>query len=225
MIAAQATNNMQYLGNDGSLRFLEWYDTEGTRIKTASEMGVKGTPLLREGWGSGVVQYQSGEKVAYKAINYSLSEQKLYYTQNKKLYQVVNAIEYFTIGYLTIEGDSVSYHFKKGIPAIDQQNENSFYEVLFEGNNLQLLQWNHKKMKDIFNYGGSREKEFVLDQQLYVYQLKENKLRALKQALPAIKKTLPAYAAIIQAYADRHKISVRDKDELVHLIAYLDEQH
>jgi hypothetical protein len=163
--------------------------------------------------------------VAYKAINFSLGEHNLYYSQNKKLYQTIKPIESFTIGYLTMEGDSVHYRFKNGLPAIDHQDESSLYEVLFEGNNLQLVQWNHKKMKDVFTYGGSREKEFVLEQQLYVYQLKENKLQPLKQALPAIKKTLPAYATIIQTYADRHKISVRDKEELVHLIAYLDEQH
>ena len=47
----------------------------------------------------------------------------------------------------------------------------------------------------------------------------------MKQALPAIKKTLPTYAAAIQTYFDTHKISIKDKEDLVRLMAYLDTTH
>ncbi len=215
----------KFIGNTGTLSFFELYDTEGNRIKTASEMGINGTPLLRPGWGTGVVQYLNGTTVAYKAINFSLMENKLYYTQNKKLFTVAQPINSFDIKYANEEGDSVAYHFKNGFPIIDNQDPESLYEVLYEGENLQLLQWSHKKIKEINNYGSSREKEFFQDQQLYVYLPKEKRIAVLKQALPAIKKTLPAYADVIKTYFDTHTASIRDKEDLVYLMAYLDKHH
>jgi hypothetical protein len=37
---------MQYSGNDGAMRFFEMRDDQGALIKTASEMGVKGSPMI-----------------------------------------------------------------------------------------------------------------------------------------------------------------------------------
>lgn len=224
---AQASlgSSTQYIGNGGSLRFFEWYDTEGNRIKTASEMGVKGTPMLHEGWGSGNIVYTSGKKLVIEKMNFSLCENRLYYTADKKLFQIVLPVASFEITIPDNEGDDYTYHFKSGFPVIDNQDELSLYEVLYEGDNIQLLQWNRKKMKELFNYGNSREREFVLEQQLYVYQPKEKTMVALKQALPSMQKTLPAYAGIMREYADKHKLNTRNKQEVTDLIAYLDKHN
>jgi len=215
----------KYVGNSGTIGFFEVYDMEGNRIKSGNELGINGTPLLHEGWGSGTVEYLNRTVVAYKNITFSLCENKLYYRQNKKLYVLAQPIASFNISYPTEDGDSIRYRFKNGFPIIDNQDPESLYEILFEGENLQLLQWNHKKVKEVFTYGGGREKEFALDQQLYVYLPKEQKIALLKQALPAIKKTLPAYADVIKTYFDTHTASIKDKEDLVYLMAYLDTHH
>ncbi len=215
----------KYIGNSGAMSFFEVYDMEGNRIKSAGEIGINGTPLLRAGWATGTVEFLNGSLVAYKNITFSLCEHKLYYTQNKKLYLVAQPIASFNINYVNDDGDSIRYRFKNGFPIIDNQDPESLYEVLFEGDNLQLLQWNHKKIKEVLNYGGAREKEFTLEQQLYVYLPKEQKIAPLKQAIPAIKKTLPAYADVIKTYFDTHNANIRDKDDLVYLMAYLDTHH
>ncbi len=217
--------NTSYIGSGGAMRFFEWYDTEGNRIKTAEEMGVQGTPMLQNGWGAGLVTFLSGQKLKIEKMNFSLCENKLYYTAEKKLFQVVLPVASFEVTLPDADGDDYTYHFKSGYPAIDNQNELSLYEVLYEGDNIQLLQWNYKKIKEIFNYGSSRERSFSLEQQLYVYQPKEKLLVPLKQALPSIKKTLPAYAEIISTYADKHKLNVRNKHEVTDLIAYLDKHN
>ncbi len=217
----------KYIGNSGTMSFFEVYDMEGNRIKSANEIGIKGTPLLCPGWGSGTVEFLNGNMVAYKNISFSLCEHKLYYTQNKKLFLVAQPIAAFNIKYPKEEDgiDSVMYRFKNGFPIIDNQDPESLYEVLYEGDNLQLLQWNHKKIKEVFTYGGSREKEFALEQQLYVYLVKDKTISPFKLSIPAIKKTLPAYATIVQHYFDTHKVSVKDKEDIMHLLAYLDSHH
>ena len=225
LLSQQLTAQTKYIGNSGTMNFFEVYDTEGTRIKSAKEIGINGTPLLQPGWGAGTVQFLNGTVVAYKNITFSLCENKLYYTLNKKLYQITQPVAAFNIGFLNENGDSVRYRFKNGFPFVENQDFESLYEVLYEGDNLQLLQWNHKKIKEVFHYGGSPEKEFALEQQLYVYLPKEQKIAMLKQAMPAIKKTLPAYADIIKTYFDTHTASIKDKEDLVYLMAYLDKHH
>lgn len=224
LAAQNLGSNTRYAGSGGGLSFFEWYDSEGNRIKTASEMGVKGTPMLHEGWGNGKVAYTNGQKLVIEKMNFSLCEHTLYYTLDKKLFRIVLPVASFEITLPDDDGDDYTYHYKSGYPVIDHQDELSLYQVLYEGDNMQLLQWNHKKIKELFTYGASREKEFALEQQLYLYQPKEKTMVALKQALPAIRKSLPAYAETIRDYAEKRKLNVHNKQEVADLIAYLDKQ-
>ena len=222
---AQA-NNSKVIGYGGTVTFIEVYDNEGNRIKMAQELGVNGTPLLHNGWGTGKVQYKNGDLLAFKSLNISLYNHQLYYTQNKKLYEIVEPIESFELKYVNEEGgDSLAFRFKNGYPVIDNQNEASLYEVLYEGDNLHLIQWNNKKVRELSNYGSTREKEYWLEQQLYVYLPKEKTISSLKQAIPSIKKTLQAYAEIINDYMSSHKGGIKGKNDLVDLMAYLDKHH
>lgn len=222
-LAAQTlATGSKFIGNEGTLRFFELYDNEGNRIKMASEMGVTGTPLLRGGKAVGMIHYQNGSTFSDTSMNLSLLNNTLYFTRSKKLFQIVLPVDSFTLTFPDEDNGSVIYHFKSGFPAIDDHDASSLYEVLFEGQNLQLVQWNRKTVKEIFNYGSAREKQFVLEQQLYVYFKKEKTIAALKKSLPAIKKTLSAYSAIIKNYLAENKISARDTEEIADLIAYID---
>ncbi len=219
---ANAQNGSKYVGNDGSLHVFEMYDDAGNRIKTAEEMGVKGNPLLYDGWGTGTVYYGNGKSFTDTGINFSLVEKKLYMTKEKKIFALILPITSFSLRFPSENGDSILFKFKKGYPSIDENDNTSFYRVLFEGDNMQLLQWNHKKVRDIYTYGSGREKEFELVQQLYVYFPKENMITAVKTAIPAIKKALPAYSESIETYITSHKINAKDYGQIVDLVAYLD---
>lgn len=213
--------NTKFIGNEGTLRYFELYDGEGKPIKMASEMGVNGSPMLLDGWASGVVRYKNGVVFADTAMNYSTFDNKIFYIENNKIYQIVLPVASFYLTY-TKNGEAVNYHFKSGIPAIDDHDTSALYEVLYEGENLQLLQWNHKKVKELSNYGSSREKVFYPEKQLYLYRPKEQAITSLKPSLSSLKKVLPAYAEMIQDYAQSKKHSLKTNDQLVDLMAYLD---
>ena len=143
-------------------------------------------------------------------------------TKENKIFEMTLPINSFSLIFSTENGDSVLYQFKKGYPSIDDNDNNSFYRVLFEGENMQLLQWNHKKVREIYTYGSGKEKEFELVQQLYVYFPKENTITAVKPAVTSIKKALPAYNNSIETYVSSHKINSKDQGQMVDLVAYLD---
>ena len=219
---AKAQNGSKYVGNDGSLHVFEMYDDTGNRIKTAEEMGVQGSPMVYNGWASGTVRFGSGRVFSDTGLNFSLVEKKLYMSKEHKIFEMTLPINSFSLTFPTENGDSILYQFKKGYPAIDDNDQSSFYRVLYEGENMQLLQWNHKKVRDVYTYGSGREKVFELVQQLYVYFPKDKTMTAVKMAVPGIKKALPAYSGSIETYISSHKMNTKDQGQMVDLVAYLD---
>lgn len=212
-----------FVGNEGTLRFFELYDSEGKPIKTASEMGVNGSPMLLEGWASGVVHYKNGVVFADTAMNYSLFDNQLFYVRDHRMFKIVLPVASFYLSYMD-KGEAVNYHFKSGYPAVDGHDSASLYEVLYEGDNLQLVQWSHKKVKESFGYGSGHEKSFAPEKILYVYIPKENTMTELRPAIAAIKKRLPAYADIINEYCVKNKINIKDEEQVTALFAYLDKK-
>ncbi len=204
------------------IRFYEFRDDNGLPIKTASEMAATGTPMLRPGWAVGTIQYDNGFSLASAAINFSVFDNKLFYVSQHKLYTTVLPVASFSLTFAYDETDPATYQFKKGYPAVDKQDTASFYEVLFEGDHLQLLQSYHSVIREIYVYNISREKQFVLEQQLYVYLPKENTIRALKLTPGAIAKALPGYAEKIKTWNAGHDMHGADKNQLIQLVAYLD---
>jgi hypothetical protein len=216
----------QFAGNAGTLSFFELRDNEGGLIKTASEMGVVGNPMMLPDWGYGKIHFLSGKIFADSAMNLSLYNHKLFVKHENRFFEIVQPFSAVTLIYHGENGPDEAHTFKNGFPAVNGHDETAVYEVLFEGENLQLLTWIHKKVIETFNYGSPREKEYSLVQQYYVYMPKEKKMTQLSSyAINSVKKSLPAYADNIQAYYASHTINTRDKQQVLDLLAYLDMKH
>jgi hypothetical protein len=215
-----------YAGNDGAMRFFEMRDDQGALIKTASEMGVKGSPMIQDGWAAGTIHFKNGLTFYDTLMNFSLFTNKLYIARNNRYLELVQPASSFTLNFRNESGSMDSYLFKNGYPAIEDHDSSFMYEVLYAGENLQLLSWQHKKVIETFNYGSPHEKEYAIVQKLYVYLPKEKKMTPLSSyAVQAAKKSLPDYADNIQAYAASHKLNGKDKTQFVDLLSYLDKNH
>lgn len=213
---------LEYMGNGGTMRFFEMYDTEGQPIKTASQTGATGTPMLQPGWGKGKVVYRNGQTFSSDAINFSVFDNKLFYVNNQKLFTIVLPVESFTITYPSDENDSVTYHFVSGFPAVDGQTVEHFYEVVTDGKNLRLLKYHQANVKEVFSYGNTRTKEFGHSQQWYVYFPKDDKIVSVQPSLSALSKTLPDYSGSIKAYGSANHFKPKEAKALANLFTYLD---
>ncbi|MFX8573800.1 hypothetical protein ABTM22_19910, partial [Acinetobacter baumannii] len=89
---------------------------------------------------------------------------------------------------------------KCGYPGVDKNDLNTYYQVLYFGNNLQLLKWQHKKIVESSSYGGVKEKNFVLEQAFYVFDSKNYKTIPIEKKLIDLKKALPDYATDLDEY-------------------------
>ena len=225
-LLCQQLKAQSYSGNEGTLRFFELKDMDGGLIKTASEMGVNGSPMLFPDWSAGTIHFQSGKVFADSAMNFSLYTHTLFIKRDNRFFEIVQPVASVTLRSHDENANEIIHTIKSGFPAVNGHDTTTMYEVLFEGENLKVLTWAHKKVIETFNYGAPRAKEYQLIQQFYVFIPQENKITILNSyTVAALKKTLPSYADAIQAYCTQHNINTKSKSQINELLAYLDSKH
>jgi hypothetical protein len=201
---------------------VQFADANG-RILPAGVAGVQGTPYLFEKFGQGKVVFVNGMESVDSNLNYSLVDHKLYYTQKKGLYVVNQQAKEFTLYSVDKEKNIISKQFMCLFPSVDDNTPATFYEVLGKGDNLQLLKYTSKRIKESAVYGGAPLKEYVLDDLFYIYDKGAKKMIAFGSAisLKSIKKTLPNYATQMEAYLNANKLNLKKEEDMIQLLQQL----
>jgi len=213
--------NPKYLGNDGVPSYKQFYDNSGNLIPVGIE-DVGGTQMISEQWGYGIVRLKNGRQFIDSSMNFSLYQNLLFYMKGDKIFTLSTPAMEFLIISKDENNKDIKAHFKCGYPSVDKNDNNTFYEVLYEGTGLQLLNWKHKKIEESSNYGSVREKNFKLVQQVYVYEIKEEKMINISFNINAFKKKLPEFSANIDSYTVQHKMNWKDQNQIIGLISFLD---
>ncbi len=222
-----SNSQMRYAGSDGIPRNREILDLSGQPIPVGSNSGIEGTPLLQSKWAYGVVVFENGATYNDSSVNYSLFDDKLFFKRNEKIYPVNYAVKEFSIENVEDSRGNKVHHFKNGFPemaGINKKNNYTFYEILFEGNSFELLKWKHKKIEEIYNYGGPLQTKYSLEQQYFIYFPIENKIVELgiNINLKELRKKIPAYSNQIETYHAAHKLNLKKDEDLIQLFLFLD---
>ena len=201
---------------------VQFADANG-RILPAGVAGVQGTPYLFEKFGQGKVVFVNGMESVDSNLNYSLVDHNLYYTQKKGLYVVNQQAKEFTLYSVDKEKNKISKQFMCLFPSVDDNTPATFYEVLGKGDNLQLLKYTSKRIKESAVYGGAPLKEYVLDDLFYLYDKVAKKMIALGSAisLKSIKKGLPSYSVQIDALMNTSKLNLKKEEDMIQLLQQL----
>lgn len=201
---------------------VQFTDANG-RILPAGAAGVQGTPYVFEKFGQGKIVFVNGMESVDSNLNYSYVDHKLYYTKKNGLYVVNQQAKEFTLYSLDKEKNSISKQFMCLFPNIENNTPATFYEVLGKGDNLQLLKYTSKRIKESAVYGGAPLKEYVLDDLFYIYDKASKKMILLGSALSmkAIKKGLPDYAAQIDALLNTNKLNLKKEEDMIQLLQQL----
>ncbi|MBV9987074.1 MAG: hypothetical protein JO301_05310 [Chitinophagaceae bacterium] len=210
------------VGSEG-VRLLEFRDVDGTLFKSGAELGIRGTPMVEEGWARGTVHFRNGLVFTDSAINMSLYNGRLYVRRNNRYIELVQQAASLSLSFQHEDNSSASYEFKSGFPAVDELTENTIYQVLYEGHNLQLLSFERKKVVDPNTYGGPTQKEYTTIRQLFLFQPADRKMVRLKSfSAEALRNALPFYNAGITNYLGSGKKSPRNKEQFLEMLAFLD---
>jgi hypothetical protein len=218
-----AQANMKHIGNSGVGGDFSIQNNDGKMIPIGAQANTKGIPLLLENWVSGVVNLKNGTKFNDSALNYSLYEDKLYFKRDNQFFRVSGIISDF---YLVTKGENNTdrlYHFISGYPASSITNENTFFQLLVDGGRYQLLKWQHKKIREVYNYGGINETEYVNQEAFYIYEKTAGIMRGFgnKKNLQQIKNTLSIDESTWKAYLKNHSASSKDEQAIIDFVGYL----
>ena len=218
----QATG--KHMGATGVGGDLSIQNTDGKMIPIGAQADTKGSPLLLDTWVSGTVNLKNGSKFNDSALNYSLYEDKLYFKRDNQFFIVTGLINDF---YLAADNTSKStqlYHFVSGYPASANSNENTFFQLLSDGGRYQLLKWQHKKIREVYNYGGANETEYVNQEAYYVFEKSAHKMWSItgnKTNAQQIKNTLSVDESTWKAYLENHSAIEKGEQALIDFTKFL----
>ena len=201
---------------------VQFADANG-RILPAGAAGVQGTPYLFEKFGQGKIVFLNGMESVDSNFNYSLVDHKLFYTQKNGLYVVNQQAKEFILYGLDKGKNKISKQFMCLFPSVDDNTPATFYEVLGKGDNLQLLKYTSKRIKESAVYGGAPLKEYVLDDLFYIYDKGAKKMIVMGSALSlkSIKKGLPSYSVQIDALMNTSKLNLKKEEDMIQLLQQL----
>lgn len=210
----------QITGN--AIQAVQFADANG-RILPAGAAGVQGTPYVFEKFGQGKIVFVNGMESVDSNLNYSLADHKLYYTQKNGLYVVNQQAKSFVLNSVDKDKNKVSKQFMCLFPSIENNTPATFYEVLGNGDNLQLLKYTSKRIKESAVYGGAPLKEYIADDLFYIYDKAAKKMVALGSALSlkVIKKGLPEFTAQIDALLNTNKLNLKKEEDMIQLLQQL----
>jgi len=224
-IASNAQVSGKHMGSTGVGGDLSIQNNDGKMIPIGAQADTKGSPLLFEQWVSGTVNLKNGVRFNDSALNYSLFEDKLYFKRDNQFFIVAGIISDF---YLTADEENKSkglFHFVSGYPAAATTNENTFFQLLADGGKYQLLKWQHKKIREAYNYGGVNETEYVSQEAYYVFEKSAHKMWSLgnKTNVQQIKNTLSVDESIWKAYLDKHSSNSKGESAMIELVSFINE--
>jgi len=218
-----AQANGKHMGSTGVGGDLSIQNNDGKMIPIGAKDDTQGNPLFLENWVGGTVLLKNGMKFTDTALNYSLFEDKLYFKRKEQFFIVDGNISEFYLVSTQNEENGITYHFASGYPATSNTNENTFFQLLADGKQYQLIKWQHKKIRESYSYGGKSESEYVTQEAYFVYEKLNRKMIGIGNKANAlnIKSTLSIEESIWKAYLNNHTANPKSEISMVAFISYL----
>ncbi|HEU0110415.1 MAG TPA: hypothetical protein VFQ73_06030, partial [Flavisolibacter sp.] len=144
-----------------------------------------------------------------------------YFLQHEQIMEFAEPVTEFSMKLLK-KSDTVTVAYRNNYPAIDKNTQETFYEVLVDGN-YQLLRC---KAKTIHLYKDEEVPEEKRDysKELFYALLPGNKMVQLKKDKEFVLKQMPGQAETIKTLAAEHKLKLKNEAQLVELFQLLNNQ-
>ena len=108
--------------------------------------------------------------------------------------------------------------FRKGFPAVDKGNEETYFQVLAEGKAM-LLCLHMKHIAEEQQIASKVVYRRITDQEIY-YLLKDGKMTELPNDKLLIVEKFPEHTALMQKYINEHQLKFRNAPDFTKLILY-----
>jgi hypothetical protein len=180
---------------------------------------IEGVPYLTEAWINGSVKLNKNRYFRDIPLRFDVYNNKLYFKKDSAEFSFLLPVNEFSIAYRE-NGDSSL--FRNGYPAIDNNTDEIFYEVLVDGK-FQLLNFYSKSIQTFTSYNEPPQKRFVSKSQLYVLR-PDAIIVKLKYGRDEILSAIPAYADAIKSIVEKNKLKLKNDEQVRELFKHLNQQ-
>lgn len=185
--------------------------SEGVFNLTGTRVGNKNSPvendaLLYADWMKGIVNFKNGKQFKDAQLKFNLVKNELYFNNSNNVPNLfAEAVNSFYI-IDSLDGVARIAFFRNGYPPFGERNDKTFYLIMNSGPSVHLLRLISKKIRESYEYGSAGKAVYEIKEELFVYDVKANTLRFVKNNIGSLTKALPDYANIIQqALKDKGK--------------------
>jgi len=196
-------------------------DNQGKPVMEQSYTDVEGSPYLAASWLPGIVSLTNGKTIAAK-LKYDVVKDELLFQspRDSMALAFVTPVKSFRFDIGTIDESSlVPLIFSNGYPAIDEQSEVSFYQVIADGKVKLLKRYKKVIHSDQAFNSATTTKTFAMRDAVY-YLLADNKIIRVKPTPKTIAATLPDKTDQVQTFIKTNKIDFKSDRDLAKLFSY-----
>jgi hypothetical protein len=188
-------------------------DVVGNPIVEKKSIDVIGTPFLDNEFLIGKVVLSDGRLYENIPLKYSTFEDELFFKNPKD-----NGLLSFVVPVKEFELSGIKY--VRGLPAVDNFTEKSFYGLIANGK-IKLLLKNYKSIMEIKPYNAVAVEKRFEDMKSY-YILKDGKMNRFKPSKKDFLILFQDKSSEIDAFLKKEKIDFKNNVDLVKVFDYYD---
>jgi len=177
--------------------------------------GVKGNAFYNEGWDKGYILLRDNRIARNVTMAFNIYTNELYFQEDGKVFVLYPSapVAEFGINGSAEDSNKITL-FRSGYPAIDDNTDKTFYEVL-ANNRISLLKFYNKKIMEKINTLGVPERAFINAESWYVYDSSQNKIIPIKKNKSSVLEALPQYSNKIQSIMQANSLKLKSENELI----------
>ena len=170
-------------------------------------------------WTRGNVKFRNGQEAKNILLLFDVINNSLYFKEGKTTMEFVLPVYEFEIG-LLLDPDTAMVRYRSSYPAVNNNNDETFYEIVVDGSKMQLLWCRAKNVKMYKDESVPEQRRNTEKEQWYVY-LPEGKMVKIKKDKNEIIQALPEYADQINKIVKEKSLRLKEAEDFIQLFASL----
>ncbi len=213
---ASSPNTSSYEHQSMSGYYLDIY-SEGKRVGPSNYNEAIGSPMLNNEWDSGWVLLVTGQQFSNIPLQFSIAENQLYFKKDSTAYVFTAGVNAFRFKYN--DKGIVKEAFFRNIDADGQGGKPGFfYQVIAEGTAFQFLKLLKADVSEEYAYAEPSKSRYIIRNELYLYDVTNNKLIKINTNTKSILNAVPAYKDQVLAFATANNSKFKSEKEITALV-------
>ena len=180
---------------------------------------IDGTPLLFENWKNGRVLLRMNKMINGIPLQLNLERNVPYFQRDSARYEFTDRVLEFSFVHDTA-GTTDTFLFRSNYPFNGKYTDRSYYRVLAEGPQVQLLSYTYKTIQENFGFDKTYKRAYQLREELFFYMPGSKQFFPV-QGKKSAQQALPNFSERIEQLCRLNKWNLKTTDQLRQLVRQL----